>query len=177
MIAIVISNAHTFCESTDLGLAVTLVGEGDSEAYFYPNGLVNTGNTCYLNASVQSLKAVPELLSILSDFQGGVVPLWVSNIQRWEISMRSRTQMNLLPNYSVLLDPNYPMKERTLLIACSRRSKKKGDDVGETASKKMKMDEDITRKSLLEGEETAWYELVAVITHKGRTSNSGHYVG
>jgi uncharacterized UBP type Zn finger protein len=29
----------------------------------------------------------------------------------------------------------------------------------------------------LEGEETAWYELVAVITHKGRTSNSGHYVG
>lgn len=34
-----------------------------------PAGLSNLGNTCYLNATVQCLKTVPELSRALSDFK------------------------------------------------------------------------------------------------------------
>ena len=37
-----------------------------------PAGLTNLGNTCYLNATVQCFKTVPELKSALLDFDGGL---------------------------------------------------------------------------------------------------------
>ncbi|KAJ8947261.1 hypothetical protein NQ318_014157 [Aromia moschata] len=37
-----------------------------------PAGLTNLGNTCYMNATVQCLKVVPELREALQNFQGGV---------------------------------------------------------------------------------------------------------
>lgn len=37
-----------------------------------PAGLTNLGNTCYLNATVQCLKTVPELRDALKTFSGGL---------------------------------------------------------------------------------------------------------
>jgi len=51
----------------------------------------------------------------------------------------------------------------------------------EPREKKQKMDdvetENAEKKSLTDTPDTAWYELCGVVTHKGRTANSGHYVG
>lgn len=37
-----------------------------------PSGLTNLGNTCYLNATVQCLKTVPQLRDSLKKFSGGL---------------------------------------------------------------------------------------------------------
>ncbi|XP_016840025.1 ubiquitin carboxyl-terminal hydrolase 14 isoform X2 [Nasonia vitripennis] len=43
-----------------------------SSALDLPAGLTNLGNTCYLNATVQCLKTVPELREALKSFSGGL---------------------------------------------------------------------------------------------------------
>lgn len=42
-----------------------------------PAGLTNLGNTCYMNATVQCLKTVPELRDALQSYQGGMCVIMI----------------------------------------------------------------------------------------------------
>lgn len=60
-------------EPTEKPLFLEDMSESDlPSALDLPAGLINLGNTCYLNATVQCLKTVPELREALKSFSGGL---------------------------------------------------------------------------------------------------------
>ncbi|XP_023241680.1 ubiquitin carboxyl-terminal hydrolase 14-like [Centruroides sculpturatus] len=58
-------------EPTEKPLFVEDMTENElASAMELPTGLTNVGNTCYINATVQCLKVVPELIQALKSYQG-----------------------------------------------------------------------------------------------------------
>lgn len=59
-----------------------------------PTGLINLGNTCYLNATIQSLSVVPELRDCLKKYDGSITMNTGDGIHNMVVTLRDTyTQM------------------------------------------------------------------------------------
>ena len=67
-----------------------------------PAGLTNLGNTCYLNATVQCFKTVPELKQALLDFEGNECQRTMFSYKRWfQNIMKSKIKTALYLKYPI----------------------------------------------------------------------------
>ncbi|KAF0975446.1 hypothetical protein FDP41_005440 [Naegleria fowleri] len=72
-----------------------------------------------------------------------------------------------------------PVREKMRELREEEMKKKKEESLAGTsqANKKQKTENQKDLTPLYQVEESGWYELYAVVTHKGRAANEGHYVG
>merc|ERR1712228_359772 len=69
-------------------------------------------------------------------------------------------------------------RERKQAVKSSDESEKKKKDDEESADDKMEVDNEEEEQKIDEKDlETGYYELCGIVTHKGRSANSGHYIG
>ncbi|XP_017165376.1 ubiquitin carboxyl-terminal hydrolase 14 [Poecilia reticulata] len=196
-----------------------------------PCGLTNLGNTCYMNATVQCLRSVPELKTALKRYSGALrssganAPAqYITRLQE-EITKMSPTldrnalyikssKLSRLPAYltvqmvrffykekesvnaKVLKDVKFPLmldvyelltpelQEKMLPIRSKFKEMedKKLEKQQQKVLKKPDASKEVKHEPFsfpddLGSNNSGYYDLQAVLTHQGRSSSSGHYVG
>jgi len=107
----------------------------------------------------------------------------------WEDEQREKKQSSGIANLDKLKEEDKKKKERKTKFDKKEEIKKENDDKMDVEEEKDKKEADTTKMDIVETvdeklkekkevfTESGEYELIAVVTHKGRSASSGHYIG
>ena len=119
--------------------------------------ILDTYNLCTDDLK-KKLKNNRERLRKLKDIEMGIKPINVNKIKAKDVKPDDMTFKN---------------KDEMKIDGEEEKKDEKKDIKKKEEEEKVEIEEEIK----LEGNSTGWYELYALVTHKGRNANSGHYVG